>query len=49
MKTTVYIFVLFFIDDIGRRHLTIARNRKELQYIQDRFERVEYTVYQKDI
>ena len=49
MKTTVYIFEVTYIDDFGCRHLTIARNRKELQYIQDRFERVEYTVYQKDI
>ena len=49
MKTTVYIFEVTYIDDFGRRHLTVARDRKELQYIQNRFERVEYTVYQKDI
>ena len=49
MKTTIHIFEVTYTDDFGRRHLTIARDMDELRYIQNRFERVESIVYQKDI
>ena len=35
-------FVVFYLDDNGRKHLTIINSMAELNFIKDRFEKVNY-------
>ena len=40
-------FAVFYLDDNGRKHLTIINSMAELNFIKDRFERVNYEPIKK--
>lgn len=40
-------FTVFYLDDNGRKHLTIINSMAELNFIKDRFERVNYEPIKK--
>ena len=35
-------FTVTYVDDFGRKHLTIARDISELHFLEDRFGEVDY-------
>ena len=40
-------FIVKYVDDFKRIHLTVARNLEELRFLQDRFETVAYEAVEK--
>ena len=40
-------FIVKYVDDFKKTHLTVARNLKELRFIQDRFDTVTYEPIEK--
>lgn len=41
-------FIVKYVDDFGKKHLTVAANMAELAFIKDRFDIVEYELTDKN-
>lgn len=35
-------FTVIYIDDFGRKHLTVARDLSELHFLEERFDKIEF-------
>lgn len=35
-------FTVTYIDDFGRKHLTVAQDISELHFLEDRFDEIDY-------
>lgn len=35
-------FTVIYVDDFGRKHLTIAQDMSELHFLEDRFGEIDY-------
>lgn len=40
-------FLVYYIDDFGNKHRTVANSMAELSFIKERFDTVDYEVIEK--
>lgn len=40
-------FTVMYLDDLNRKHITVAQNMMELKFIRDRFEIISYDLIDK--
>lgn len=48
VRNVVY-YNVKYVDDFNKRHMTIARNKAELKFIKDRFDKVDYEAVSAEV